>query len=588
MYSSIPLLCPPPRWLYRNCTTELSQKIKIVTGVADQGTCIRTVSCGSGISALAYRNNTIAIGLKPKDIAIFDALTGSQRGVFSGHTDVVNSLAFSSDGTLLVSGSEDRTIKLWDVQTGAAIKTLCPHSWEINCVAISADNAVIASGSYIDLIYLWHLKSGNHHVVVRSLVKSIAFCPKNPQHLISSHESMSNCDESTYESDTSQQWNIDGCEIGPALPGHYSAFSPDGTHFAVCNETNVTIRHTDSMMTVVEFSLAESPHLCCFSPDGNMIAMAVGHTIYLWDITSHDPHPIQAFPGHTFRIISLAFSSSLTIISASYDKTIKFWQINASLTNKVALGSESTHLTLAPIMYVSLQVRDGLAFSIDVEGIVKTWDISTGTYKESCKVEADIKYADIQLICGRLIIVFNESLLHAVRIWDAERGELHKLDDTSPFECLGLRILRDEAMVIRIGWDGIRIWSVWTGKSIGEVRLERNEGYHFDPLDMENSKVLVHSGKSLVQGWDFGVPGSTPTQISEKSLDGPHLTLTDDRRWLEHGSVRIEDAVTGKEVFQLCGRYANPSDIRWNGQYLVAGYGSGEVSILDFSPILDQ
>jgi hypothetical protein len=45
--------------------------------------------------------------------------------------------------------------------------------------------------------------------------------------------------------------------------------------------------------------------------------------------------------------------------------------------------------------------------------------------------------------------------------------------------------------------------------------------------------------------------------------------------------VPIKDTVTGKVVLQLNGRYAKPFDVQWDGQYLVAGYESGEVMILD-------
>ena len=105
---------------------------------------------------------------------------------------------------------------------------------------------------------------------------------------------------------------------------------------------------------------------------------------------------------------------------------------------------------------------------------------------------------------------------------------------------------------------------------------------------MDGPKVLVCLGKLSVQGWDFGAPGSTPIQFSEISSGEPHLSFIDVRKWSKDSPVRIEDSVTGKEVFQLCGRYAEPSAIQWDGQYLIAGYSSGEVFILDFSDSLSR
>jgi hypothetical protein len=52
--------------------------------------------------------------------------TGALLCAFSGHTDSVRSVAFSPDGTLLVSGSEDGTIKLWDVSTIVATIVVPP------------------------------------------------------------------------------------------------------------------------------------------------------------------------------------------------------------------------------------------------------------------------------------------------------------------------------------------------------------------------------------------------------------------------------------------------------------------------------
>ncbi|MEC4817515.1 MAG: WD40 repeat domain-containing protein [Scytonema sp. PMC 1069.18] len=79
---------------------------------------------------------------------------------FSGHSHIVRSLAVSTDGKILVSGSRDKTIKIWQLETGELIRTLKGHRDGVYAIALSPDGQIIASGSADKTIKLWHMETG--------------------------------------------------------------------------------------------------------------------------------------------------------------------------------------------------------------------------------------------------------------------------------------------------------------------------------------------------------------------------------------------------------------------------------------------
>ena len=573
--------CPPSSWLCEHYSSELPL-VKIVKGFQTTwGVCSRTVSFHDSPHILAHWKDIVAVGFSCQ-IIILDAVTGIQMSVLHEHTHLVWALTFSLDGTSLVSGSYDKTIKLWDIQTGGVIKTFQATDYP-ESVSISVDNATIACLYVGGRIGLWDTNPGGICVSTNyDQAHSAIFSFTNPRLLLIASTS-----------GAVLQWNIDGPEPvhgdGIRSQCQRAAFSFDRTCCILPQGIAATVLSSESGAVIARLQIPASHQSClkcwCISPNGKYVACGADVTIFVWDITGSDPHLINTFIGHTDRITCVSFSSSL--ISSSMDKSIKFWQIGPIPTEPVATNRKPSNTSSPPIT-ISLQAKDNVAILVDEAGVVRTWDLSTGLCKASFSTKATPNSVrDVQLIGDRTIFVW--STTKKMHIWDTKRRKHHQTTDlVSGFLNRMLRISGDGSKVFVLDCEYLRALSTQNGEIMGKVRLEGR--LSDNPLTLDGSRVWVHFEDSQTQGWDFGILGSTPVPLSDIPPD-PHslsLDFINGVRTCGAGPSRVKDTVTGKDVYQLTGRFAKPTITQWDGRYLVAGYGTGETLILDFDCMIPK
>ncbi|MHB1559885.1 MAG: WD40 repeat domain-containing protein, partial [Isosphaeraceae bacterium] len=79
---------------------------------------------------------------------------------FEGHTDRVESLAFSADGRTVASGDSGGAVKLWDVGAGEELMTLESHGGPVRGIRFSPDGRSLASAADrpdgTGEVFLWH------------------------------------------------------------------------------------------------------------------------------------------------------------------------------------------------------------------------------------------------------------------------------------------------------------------------------------------------------------------------------------------------------------------------------------------------
>ncbi|TAQ84472.1 hypothetical protein B7494_g7219 [Chlorociboria aeruginascens] len=396
----------------------------------------------------------VVSGSNDETIRLWDAVTGVLQQTLEGHSNWVRSVAFSPDGTQVVSGSNDKTVRLWNIITKMLQQTFEGHNNWVRSVAFSPDGTQVVSGSYDKTIRLWNAATGmllqtfeGHN----NLVTSVAFSPDGTQVVSGSNDKIV------------RLWNTATGMLQQTLEGHSNwvtsvAFSPNGTQ-VVSGSNDKSIRLWDAVTGVLQQTLeghSDSVTSVAFSPDGTQVVSGSDdRTVRLWNTAIEMLQ--QTLEGHSDWVTSVAFSSDGTqVVSGSNNKTIRLWDAVTGMLQQTLEGHNNwvTSVAFSPD---NTQIVSG-----SYDKTIRLWNIAIGMLLQTFEGHSNLVTSVAFSPNGTQIV--SGSYDKTVRLWNAAIGMLIQTLEGHNNLVTSVAFSPDGTQIISGSNDKtIRLWNTATG-----------------------------------------------------------------------------------------------------------------------------
>ena len=267
-----------------------------------------TYQHGDSIQSVVFsptNHSLVASGSDDNTIKLWN-IDSNTATTLTGHTEKVNSVAFSPNGQTLASGSNDVTVKLWNVSQGTLITSFIPILDDegvasvVNSVAFSPDGNTFATAGYKS-VRLWNVSDQTEAATL--------------EHADWVHEVVFSKDGKLLAAVDGRQikiWDVDDKTVNTTLQADANwvgaiAFSPNSSTFAAGgSEGQITLWSVSGWTVLGRISASHSVSDLAFSPNGATLASA-GDGVELWSVSSG--RKTSSFTEHNGWVMEVAFSS---------------------------------------------------------------------------------------------------------------------------------------------------------------------------------------------------------------------------------------------------------------------------------------
>jgi len=496
-------------------------------------------------------------GSEDNSLKLWQVSTGRELRTFKGHSDSVYSVAFSPDGRLALSGSSDSTLKLWEVSSGRDMRTFKGHSRSVLSVAFSPDGQLALSGSEDNSLKLWQVSTGRELRTFKGhsrSVGSVAFSPDGKLALSGSADN------------SLKLWQVSTGRELRTFKGHSFyvrsvAFSPDGKlALSGCWGGSLKLWQVSTgreLRTVKEIS--GYVYSVALSPDGKLaLSGSLDHSLKLWQVSTG--RELRTFKGHSRSVRSVAFSPDGKLAwSDSYE--LKLWQVSTGRKLRTFYGHSSG------ISSVAFSPDGKLALSGSEDNSLKLWQVSTGRELRTFKGHSYSVYSMAFSPDGKLALSGSWGRL---KLWQVSTGRELRTFYGHPNNVTSVAFSPDGKLALSGSWYGsLKLWQVSTGR---ELRTFKGHSLDVESVAFSPSGKLALSGsdESTLKLWEVA-SGRELRTFKGHSTQVKSVAFSPDGKLALSGSrdktLKLWEVASGRELRTFKGH----SNIVWSVAFSPSG-----------------
>ncbi len=376
-------------------------------------------------------------------VLVRELATGNTVHTLVGHTAAVTAVAFSPDGSRLVSGAQDNTARVWNVGDGQPVSQFGGHAAAVTAVAFSGSGQEVLSGGADGSLHLWNAADG---ATLRpfsghsAAIVAVAYAA-GPQRVVSASAD-----------GTLRFWNpADGQQLAAitpaAVPTAMALTRDEGRVALACADNAIGIYQVSDTQLVATLPAGAAVRWLDFNADHTRLAAVTGEDrVVVWEPARQAVQETLYIPGGVSAACFTAQAGELVV--TAQDKTVSA----RTLHHERALPSlpqKAVGLAYAP---------DGsVVYAAAADGTLRAYQTGDGQQRFNTSHGAAV-HALALSPDGRFLATAGEN--GQIRVWNAADGSPAAKPELAGFA----------GPVVRVAFTADSLY-VAGGTSAGELRV---------------------------------------------------------------------------------------------------------------------